>query len=194
MSNFYDQNGESWKHPETHFSNYLIIGTGKAWAWHKRLNAEPTSLSKMLPFESELKTGPLRPTGSRRKWDQLVLTSIRIMTERKKEDWKRNYSQPRCTCCKKKRFHLPESRGGIALCWAQNRHRCTIVNIHGPSVDWRQLWSGRWDWLWIWNIYFTRFCGKFQVEGNKRERRFEIFEMILSKPKNWHWVSLSSAQ
>lgn len=47
---------------------YLIMGTGKAWAWHRRLRVEPMARSKMLPLESELKTGAFKPMGSADKY------------------------------------------------------------------------------------------------------------------------------
>lgn len=44
---------------------YLIIGTGKAWAWHSRAKLVLTALTKMLPLESLENVGALEPTGSK---------------------------------------------------------------------------------------------------------------------------------
>lgn len=55
---------EGKREPQDFQLIYLIIGTGKACAWQRRLKLESIGFSKMLPFDSELKTGALNPTGS----------------------------------------------------------------------------------------------------------------------------------
>lgn len=40
------------------------MGTGKACAWQSNPTVDSTSRSKILPLESDEKTGALKPTGS----------------------------------------------------------------------------------------------------------------------------------
>lgn len=76
---------------------YLIIGTGKAWAWHKRLKVEPIARMKMLPLESELNTGALKPTGSvykgRRELSSKVQEFQQIETERRLSQKKNKFKR-----------------------------------------------------------------------------------------------------
>lgn len=121
---------------------YLIIGTGKAWAWHNKLIVEPMALTKMLPFESELNTGALKPTGS--------VDRNHFFEFRKKRSHNRLRKKVRKAKTQEKDRHLPKNRSRIALSRAQNRNRLSIADTHWSSVNRRQLgWS--W-WYWFWEI------------------------------------------
>lgn len=123
---------------------YLIIGTGKAWAWHKRLKVEPIARMKMLPLESELNTGALKPTGS--VYEGRVKCQKRFNKFNKlrpNEDYPR-----RKTNLKDSEWILiPERRRGVALSRAQDRHCVTIKYSHRPSVKWRKFRSSWWNWF-----------------------------------------------
>lgn len=45
---------------------YLIIGTGKAWAWHSKAKLELILRTNMLTLESVENVGAFAPTGSKR--------------------------------------------------------------------------------------------------------------------------------
>lgn len=69
------------------------MGTGKAWAWQSRLKVEPMARSKMLPFESELKTGAFKPMGSGNEDIRLffnrTFTNCRVWPESKRKRTRR---------------------------------------------------------------------------------------------------------
>lgn len=58
--------------PIKHKTNYLIIGTGKAWAWQRSANPVPSTLLTWIDLYSRVNEGALALIGSVYKWKRKV--------------------------------------------------------------------------------------------------------------------------